>query len=124
MIIDDDPAMTDLLQLILNVPGAEVTIANTGQKGLDLVRENCPDILILDMMIPDTDGRTICKEIRKFSSIPILILSALNSPNVIASSLDAGADDYLVKPVPNTVLLSHIQNLVKRNIPDFTFTKT
>jgi DNA-binding response OmpR family regulator len=117
LVIDYDPAMTELLRLLLDATGSEITIANSGQEGMEMIRENIPDIIILDLMMPGTDAWTVCREVRSFSLVPILVLSALNSPSVIASSLDAGADDYLVKPVPNAVLLAHIQNLVKRTSP-------
>ena len=117
LVIADDPAMTDLLRMILDATGSEIIIANSGQKGLEIARQNTPDIIILDLMMQGTDGWTVCRAVRIFSSVPILVLSALNSPSIVASSLDAGADDYLVKPVPNAVLLAHIQNLVKRTSP-------
>jgi DNA-binding response OmpR family regulator len=82
-----------------------------------MIRENIPDVIILDLMMAGMDGWAVCREVRKFSKVPILVLSALNSSSVIASSLDAGADDYLVKPVPTTVLLAHIKNLIKRTAP-------
>jgi len=119
LVIDDDPAMTDLLRLILDATGSEITIANSGQEGLKEIREHIPDLIILDLMMAGTDGWTVCREVRAFSSVPILVLSALNSSSVITSSLDAGADDYLVKPVPNAVLLVHLQNLMKRNSPAY-----
>jgi DNA-binding response OmpR family regulator len=115
LIIDDDPAMTDLLRLILHTSGAEIFVSNSGQEGLARVDEQNPDLIILDLMMPEIDGWSVCRQIRAKRATPILILSALNSPGVVASSLDAGADDYLVKPVPNTVLLAHIQNLLKRS---------
>jgi len=120
LVIDDDPAMTELLQLILNDSGSEIRVANSGQRGLDMVHENMPHIIILDLMMAGMDGWAVCREIRKFSTVPILILSALNGPSVIASSLDAGADDYLVRPVPTAVLLTHIFNLIKRTAPLYT----
>jgi DNA-binding response OmpR family regulator len=117
LVIDDDPAMTELLRLILSESGSEICVANSGQLGLNMVHENIPNIIILDLMMAGMDGWAVCREVRKFSTVPILVLSALNSPSVIASSLDAAADDYLVKPVPNAVLLTHIFNLVKRTAP-------
>ena len=117
LVIDDDPAMTDLLELILAESGADIHVANSGLQGLNMIRENIPDVIILDLMMAGMDGWAVCREVRKFSKVPILVLSALNSSSVIASSLDAGADDYLVKPVPTTVLLAHIKNLIKRTAP-------
>jgi len=124
LIIDDDPAMTQLLRLILDATGYEINVTNSSQKGLSLVQEGVPDIIIMNLLMPDTDGGRVCREIRAISSAPILVLSALNSPSLIASLLYAGADDYLVKPVPNAVLLTHIQNLVKRNMPVYAAART
>jgi DNA-binding response OmpR family regulator len=65
-------------------------------------------------MMPDMDGWEVCKAIRKFSNVSILILSALNDPRMVASVLDAGADDFLVKPVPSSVLVAHLRKMVRR----------
>jgi DNA-binding response OmpR family regulator len=72
-------------------------------------------------MMPDMDGWAVCKEIRRFNDLPILILSALNDPIQIASILDAGADDYLTKPVASSVLLAHIKRLVRRSTGKLLF---
>ena len=115
LVIDDDPAMTDLLKLLLMPAAAEVITANSGPEGIRLANEDKPDVITLDLMMPDINGWQVCKPIRKVSSIPILILSALDSPGLVAAALDAGADDYLIKPVPSSVLLAHINKLVRRN---------
>ncbi len=115
LVIDDDPAMTDLLKLLLMPAAAEVITANSGPEGIRLANEDKPDVITLDLMMPDINGWQVCKAIRKVSSIPILILSALDSPGLVAAALDAGADDYLIKPVPSSVLLAHINKLVRRN---------
>ena len=65
-------------------------------------------------MMPDLDGWQVCKAIRAFSNAPILILSAINDPRLVASILDAGADDFLVKPVPSGVLVAHIRKMIRR----------
>ena len=109
--IDDDPAITDLLSVILRANGFEVLIANSGQDGLRIIKEKSPKLVILDLMMPDMDGWQVCKAVRSFSSVPILILSALDDPSVVASILDAGADDYLVKPVPSAVLVAHLNKI-------------
>ncbi len=79
-----------------------------------MIRENTPDVVVLDLMMPEMDGWQICKAVREFSQVPIIILSALNDPSMIASVLDAGADDYLTKPTPSRVLIAHINRLVNR----------
>lgn len=112
--IDDDPAMTELLNLLLISRGFDVKTANAGNEGVKLLREFVPDVIILDLMMPGMNGWQVCGEVRQFSNVPILILSALDNPGNVASALDAGADDYLVKPVPSGVLVAHINNLARR----------
>jgi DNA-binding response OmpR family regulator len=114
LVIDDDPAMTDLLKLLLEPASSNVFTANTGPEGIRLVSSENPDIIILDLMMPDMNGRQVCKILREISNVPILILSALDSPGLVAAALDTGADDYLIKPVPSSVLLAHINKLVRR----------
>jgi two-component system, OmpR family, KDP operon response regulator KdpE len=114
LVIDDDSAVTDLLSLLLRSHGFEVVATNNSAEGLTLIRDNAPDVVILDLMMPDMDGWQICKAVREFSQVPIIILSALNDPSMIASVLDAGADDYLTKPTPSRVLIAHINRLVNR----------
>ena len=93
-------------------------MANSGEDGVRLIRELNPDVVILDLMMPGMDGWHVCTQVRSFSKVPILILSALDSPGMVASALDAGADDYLVKPVPSGVLLAHLNNLTRRASAD------
>jgi two-component system KDP operon response regulator KdpE len=115
LVIDDDSAVTDLLTLLLKSHGFEVEATNNSTEGLSSIRDNAPDVVILDLMMPDMDGWQICKAVREFSQVPIIILSALNDPSMIASVLDAGADDYLTKPTPSRVLIAHINRLINRS---------
>lgn len=115
LVIDDDTAVTDLLSLLLKSQGFEVFATNNSSDGLSMIREMQPDLVILDLMMPEMDGWEVCRSVRQFSQIPIIILSALNDPSMIASVLDAGADDYLTKPTPSRVLVAHINRLTKRN---------
>lgn len=114
LVIDDDPAMTDLLKLLLEPASSAIYTANSGPDGIHLAKAERPDVIILDLMMPDMNGWQVSKSIREFSKAPILILSALDSPGLVAAALDAGADDYLIKPVPSNVLVAHINNLVRR----------
>jgi two-component system KDP operon response regulator KdpE len=114
LVIDDDSAVTDLLTLLLKSNGFEVSATNNSTDGLTIIREKAPDVVILDLMMPEMDGWQICKAVREFSQVPIIILSALNDPSMIASVLDAGADDYLTKPTPSRVLIAHINRLINR----------
>lgn len=114
IVIDDDTAVTDLLSLLLKSQGFEVFATNNSSDGLNMIREVQPDLVILDLMMPEMDGWEVCRSVRQFSQVPIIILSALNDPSMIASVLDAGADDYLTKPTPSRVLVAHINRLTKR----------
>lgn len=114
LVIDDDPAMTELLSLVLAPTKAEIITSNSGEEGLSLAGEVSPDIVLLDLMMPKMDGWQVTENIRKFSSVPILILSVLDNPGLVAKALDKGADDYLVKPVPSGILIAHINNLTRR----------
>jgi DNA-binding response OmpR family regulator len=115
LVIDDDPALTDLIKMILEPTEARVILSNSGVQGLQKLHDAKPDIVILDLMMPDMDGWQVCQAIRKVSKVPIMILSVLDNPGLVARALDMGADDYLVKPVKSAVLIAHINNLTRRS---------
>jgi len=115
LVIDDDPSMTDLLKVLLAPTGALILTSLSGQDGLLQISQHNPDVIILDLMMPELDGWKVCQKVRETSKTPILILSALDNPGTVASALDAGADDYLIKPVTSGVLIAHINKLVRRN---------
>ena len=115
LVIDDDIAITELMSMLLKTHGFDVITTNTGAEGINLAKTKNPGVVLLDLMMPDVDGWQVCKAIRKFNNVPILILSAINDPRMVASVLDAGADDFLVKPVPSGVLVAHIRKMVRRN---------
>jgi DNA-binding response OmpR family regulator len=123
LVIDDDTAITELLSMLLKTHGFEVITTNSGCEGIQLASDTDPNIILLDLMMPDKDGWEVSKAVRKFSNVPIVILSAINDPSMVASVLDAGADDYLVKPVPSGTLIAHIKNLTRRttgSLKEFT----
>lgn len=114
LVVDDDSEFTDLIKIILEPNAFQVFIANSGKKGVDLAKEVRPDIVILDLYMPGMDGWQVCKEIRKFSNVPIIILSAINKPGMVARALDAGADDFLLKPMPSEILIAHLKKSIRR----------
>jgi DNA-binding response OmpR family regulator len=114
LVIDDDLAITELMSMLLKTHGFEVLTANSGAEGIKLVKEKSPNVVVLDLMMPDLDGWQVSKALRTFSNVPILILSAINDPAMVASVLDAGADDFLVKPVPSSVLVANIRKMVRQ----------
>lgn len=115
IVIDDDTAVTDLLSVLLSSHGFDVRVTNNSTEGMGMIRDEEFDLVILDLMMPEMDGWEICKEVRSFSQVPIIVLSALNDPSMVASVLDAGADDYLTKPTPSRILVAHINRLTRRN---------
>lgn len=115
LVIDDDPAITELMSMLLKTFGFEVIATNISTEGIRLAREIAPNIILLDLMMPDVDGWQVCKAIRQTSNVPILVLSAINDPRLVASVLDVGADDFLVKPVPSGVLVANIKKFIRRN---------
>lgn len=114
LVIDDDVAITELMSMLLKTHGFDVITCNSGAEGVKLAETHKPDAILLDLMMPDVDGWQVCKSIRVFSNTPILVLSAINDPRMVASVLDAGADDFLVKPVPSSVMVAHIRKMVRR----------
>jgi DNA-binding response OmpR family regulator len=115
LVIDDDPAMTDLIRLMLASTEAKITTAHSGVYGLEKLKEVNPDIVLLDLVMSGMDGWDVCKQIREVSRVPIMILSVLDNPGLVARALDMGADDYLVKPVKSATLIAHINNLTRRS---------
>ena len=116
LIVEDEPDIAELVRYHLEKAGLPARIVADGKQALELIARDQPDLIVLDMMMPEIDGWAVCREVRSFSSVPIIVLSALNDPSVIASILDAGADDYLTKPAPSRLLLAHIKKLVRRSV--------
>lgn len=114
LVIDDDLGMTDLLTILLTPASSDVLAANSSAQGIEMTRQHNPDVVILDLMLPEMDGWSVCKLIREFSDVPILILSAIDSPGMIAEALDNGADDFLTKPISSGTLIAHLNKLVRR----------
>ena len=115
LIIDDDVNITTQFERALKPEGFEVFTANSGLEGIEAARELEPDVILLDLMMPGVDGWQVCKAIRTFSRVPILVISAVIDSQLVMRSLAKGADDYLVKPVPFGVLVSHLNNLIRRS---------
>lgn len=114
LVIEEDAAMTDMLKVILEPKDFDVMTVNSGEEGVEAVRRLNPDVVILDLYMPGTEGWQICRSIRAISQVPILVLSAVNKPGTVAEALNEGADDYLLKPVHGGVLVAHLRNLTRR----------
>ena len=114
LLISADPSISDLLPPVLSGQRFSVTTVPGIEGALQFIAETPPHVVIVDLSGTDEDGRELCRAIRLASNVPILVLSALNAPSIIARLLDAGADDYLVKPVTIAVLMAHLKKLVRQ----------
>ncbi|MDR2884766.1 MAG: response regulator transcription factor [Deferribacteraceae bacterium] len=115
LIIDDDDEICELVRLFLELEGYSVIAANSGVEGLDLFRSKSPDLVILDIGLPDVNGQQLCRIIRAESRVPIIMLSAKDSVSDKVLCLDYGADDYITKPFENIELLARINALKRRS---------
>jgi DNA-binding response OmpR family regulator len=120
LVIDDDTGMTDMLTILLTPAFSEVIVTNSAPDGIRLARELELNVIILDLLIPDTDRWEVCRKVREFSNVPILILSAFDAPGIVADALDNGADDYITKPVSSSTLIARLNRLVRRNGAQFS----
>ncbi|MEW6028842.1 MAG: response regulator transcription factor [Chloroflexota bacterium] len=119
LIIEDDQAILKLLQRGLAYEGYTVDTATEGRTGLILARDHTPDLVILDWMLPGMDGLEVCHRLRTASgSVPILMLTAKDTVQDRVQGLDAGADDYMVKPFNLDELLARVRALLRRTQPE------
>jgi len=115
--VDDDPEILDMLSRGLKFEGYEVEVAADGEKALARFRENAPDLVLLDVMMPGMDGLEVCREMRKLRDTPVLMLTAKDAVMDKVAGLDSGADDYVVKPFVFDELLARIRAHLRRTIP-------
>ena len=120
LVIEDDPAIRDLLRRGLAYEGYKVAVTNDGPTGLTAARDNPPDVVILDWMMPGMDGLEVCRRLRTVSNVPILMLTAKDAIADRVLGLESGADDYLVKPFAFQELLARIHALLRRVAPSST----
>lgn len=118
LIIEDDPAILKLLQRGLAYEGYTVDVATDGRGGLNLARDHAPDLVVLDWMLPGMDGLEVCHRLRTGGSIPILMLTAKDTVQDRIQGLDAGADDYMIKPFNLDELLARVRALLRRTQPE------
>ncbi|GAB4513935.1 MAG: response regulator transcription factor [Anaerolineae bacterium] len=117
LVVDDDPNLLRFLQVNLEQRGYKVDLARDGVEALEKVREGRPDLVILDLMMPRKDGWEVCREIRKTSIVPIIVLSARGDEEGKVEALYQGADDYLTKPFGVRELMARVQAVLTRSIP-------
>ncbi|MCO5991754.1 response regulator transcription factor [Actinoallomurus rhizosphaericola] len=114
LLVEDDPSVRTGLELALTRQGHSVTARTTGEEGLEYARARRPEIVVLDVMLPGLDGVEVCRRLRKSDEIPIILLTARGESLDVVVGLEAGADDYVVKPVEPAVLDARIRAVLRR----------
>jgi two-component system KDP operon response regulator KdpE len=117
LVIDDEPQIRRVIRNALDGVARSIVEASSGNAGLDLAASGSPDLIILDLTLPDVDGLEVCRDLRTFTKVPILVLSARHSDRDKAALLDAGADDYLTKPFSTLEMKARVRALRRRAMP-------
>ncbi|MDF2682210.1 MAG: two-component response regulator [Brevibacillus sp.] len=115
LLVDDEPQILEILSSYLQKDGFHVVTAETGTEALEMASSMNPDCMILDLMLPDLSGEEVCREIRKQSRVPILILTAKSGESDRIQGLEIGADDYLVKPFSPRELVARVRAILRRS---------
>jgi len=118
LVIDDDPSLLRALRLGLCAGGHEVASATNGEQGISQAALVSPDVIVLDLGLPDVDGLTVCRRIRQWSDVPIVVLSATDAEDRKVAALDGGADDYVTKPFGMAELEARIRTAIRHRRTD------
>jgi DNA-binding response OmpR family regulator len=113
--VDDEPHVLKLVKANLESSGYKVLTAEDGEKAVELVERELPDLVILDLMLPKLDGYAACRRIREFSAVPVIMLTARSAQVDLVHGFEVGADDYLTKPFSVTELLMRVQAVLRRS---------
>ena len=114
LVVDDDANIRQILEARLTISGYIVLLANDGEEALKVFRKESPDLIILDIMLPKIGGYEVCKELRKGSSVPIIMLTALGDISDRVMGLEFGADDYVLKPFSPKELEARVRSVLRR----------
>lgn len=114
MVVDDDQDLAEMLAIVLNGDGMEVDLVGRGDQVMEVFHQSLPDLVLLDLMLPGLDGIEVCKLIRAESMMPIVMLTAKGDTTDVVKGLEAGADDYIVKPFQTSELLARIKARLRR----------
>lgn len=117
LVVEDEARIARLIRANLSVSGYAVTLCQNGREALEMVDLLDPDLILLDVMLPEIDGFTVCKRIREYSEVPIIMVTAKDDPADRVTGLDLGADDYLVKPFVVEELLARVRAVFRRVHP-------
>jgi two-component system response regulator MtrA len=115
LVVDDDPALAEMLGIVLRAEGFEPAFVGDGDEALNAFRETKPDVVLLDLMLPNKDGLEVCRQIRGESGVPIVMLTAKSDTIDVVLGLESGADDYIVKPFKPKELVARVRARIRRN---------
>ena len=115
LVVDDEPHVRRLVKANLESSGYKVLTAADGNQAINVVESETPDLVILDLMLPKLDGYAVCRRVREFSSVPIIMLTARSAQIDLVHGFEVGADDYLTKPFDVTELLMRVQAVLRRS---------
>ena len=118
LVVEDETSIASFVALYLKNAGYRVQTAGTGQEALDAVGRERPDLIVLDLMLPDLDGIEVCRRIRRSADIPILMLTARDEDVDKIIGLEVGADDYLTKPFNPRELVARVKSILRRSVPE------
>lgn len=113
LIVEDEQSISNFISMILTANGFDTIIVRTGEEALTMIASHCPDMIVLDLGLPDMDGMEVLKSVRKWSNLPVVVVSARNHEHDKVEALDYGADDYLVKPFGTSELLARIRTAIR-----------
>jgi two-component system KDP operon response regulator KdpE len=114
LVVDDEPQIRRALRLVLRANGYEVTEVGAGEAAIDALASSTFDLLILDLMLPDLDGVEVCRRVRQWSALPVVVLSAYGEEEIKVRALDEGADDFVTKPFSAPELLARMRSALRR----------
>ncbi len=114
MIVEDEDAIMEFISVKLVLQGYRTLKAVNGQEAISFASSYCPDLILLDLGLPDMDGLEVLDSIRSWSQIPVIIISARHEERIIVSALDGGADDYITKPFNNVILMARIRTALRK----------
>lgn len=120
LVIDDEQGILDFIELGLGYEGFEVLTADSGTKGLELALQEKPDLIVLDVMLPGIDGMELCRRLRVFDDVPIIMLTAKDEVTDRIQGLNMGADDYLTKPFSFQELVARVRAVLRRKVGPVT----
>lgn len=118
LVVDDEPKITEVVRLYLEREGYQVAVSGDGRQALDQAARFVPDLVVLDLNLPDVDGLEVCRSLRKTSDVPIIMLTGRGQEADKVSGLEIGADDYITKPFSPRELTARVKAVLRRRAPD------